>query len=194
MHDSKNIMIVLSSPSGAGKTTITKKIQQKFNSFRISVSHTTRKPRPNEIDGVDYNFVSHDQFKKLINDNKFYEYASIFDNYYGTSKESVDKLLKTNDLIFDIDQQGTKQLSKFPNLKLIKIYITTKNKSDLKKRLLKRNQDSHSEVEKRLKSFDQDIKHWSDYDYIIINENLENCFKQVENIIFNNKKKLFSLE
>ena len=87
MHDSKNIMIVLSSPSGAGKTTITKKIQQKFNSFRISVSHTTRKPRPNEIDGVDYNFVSHDQFKKLINDNKFYEYASIFDNYYGTSKE-----------------------------------------------------------------------------------------------------------
>jgi guanylate kinase len=194
MHDSKNIMIVLSSPSGAGKTTITKKIQQKFNSFRISVSHTTRKPRPNEIDGVDYNFVSHDQFKKLINDNKFYEYASIFDNYYGTSKESVDKLLKTNDLIFDIDWQGTKQLSKFPNLKLIKIYITTKNKSDLKKRLLKRNQDSHSEVEKRLKSFDQDIKHWSDYDYIIINENLENCFKQVENIIFNNKKKLFSLE
>ena len=135
MHDSKNIMIVLSSPSGAGKTTITKKIQQKFNSFRISVSHTTRKPRPNEIDGVDYNFVSHDQFKKLINDNKFYEYASIFDNYYGTSKESVDKLLKTNDLIFDIDWQGTKQLSKFPNLKLIKIYITTKNKSDLKKRL-----------------------------------------------------------
>ena len=194
MHDSKNIMIVLSSPSGAGKTTITKKIQQKFNSFRISVSHTTRKPRPNEIDGVDYNFVSHDQFKKLINDNKFYEYASIFDNYYGTSKESVDKLLKTNDLIFDIDWQGTKQLSKFPNSKLIKIYITTKNKSDLKKRLLKRNQDSHSEVEKRLKSFDQDIKHWSDYDYIIINENLENCFKQVENIIFNNKKKLFSLE
>ena len=79
-------------------------------------------------------------------------------------------------------------------MKLIKIYITTKNKSDLKKRLLKRNQDSHSEVEKRLKSFDQDIKHWSDYDYIIINENLENCFKQVENIIFNNKKKLFSLE
>lgn len=194
MHDSKNIMIVLSSPSGAGKTTITKKIQQKFNSFKISVSHTTRKPRPNEIDGVDYNFVSHDQFKKLINDNKFYEYASIFDNYYGTSKKSVDKLVKTNDLIFDIDWQGTKQLSKFPNLKLIKIYITTKNKSDLRKRLLKRNQDSPSEVEKRLKSFDQDIKHWSDYDYIIINENLENCFKQVESIIFNHKKKLFSLE
>ena len=97
-HDN-NIMVVLSSPSGAGKTTITKKIQQKFNTFKISVSHTTRKPRPNEVNGVDYNFVSLDTFKKLISEKKLYEHAKIFDNYYGTSKETVDELIKTNDLI-----------------------------------------------------------------------------------------------
>ena len=143
-HDEKNIMVILSSPSGAGKTTITKKIQQKYQSFKISVSHTTRKPRPNEVDGVDYYFVSQEKFKKLIKEDKFYEYAKIFDNYYGTSKKSVDSTIKNNDIIFDIDWQGTKQLSKFKNLKLIKIYIVPPNKEDLKKRLIKRNQDSPS--------------------------------------------------
>ena len=186
-HDEKNIMVILSSPSGAGKTTITKKIQQKYHSFKISVSHTTRKPRPNEVDGVDYYFVSQEKFKKLIKEDKFYEYAKIFDNYYGTSKESVDSTIKNNDIIFDIDWQGTKQLSKFKNLKLIKIYIVPPNKEELKKRLIKRNQDSPSEVERRFKAYDQDIKHWKDYDYVIINENLENCYKQIEKIILKNK-------
>jgi guanylate kinase len=186
-HDEKNIMVILSSPSGAGKTTITKKIQQKYHSFKISVSHTTRKPRPNEVDGVDYYFVSQEKFKKLIKEDKFYEYAKIFDNYYGTSKESVDSTIKNNDIIFDIDWQGTKQLSKFKNLKLIKIYIVPPNKEELKKRLIKRNQDSPSEVERRFKAYDQDIKHWKDYDYVIINENLEDCYKQIEKIILKNK-------
>ena len=93
-HDENNIMVILSSPSGAGKTTITKKIQQKYQSFKISVSHTTRKPRPNEVDGVDYYFVTHEKFKQLIDEGKFYEYAKIFDNYYGTLKETVDKMIK----------------------------------------------------------------------------------------------------
>ncbi len=186
--DNKNIMLVLSSPSGAGKTTITKKIQQKFSSFKISVSHTTRKPRPNEIDGIDYNFVSIDNFKKLIKEKKFYEYAKIFDNYYGTSKESVDKLIKTNDVIFDIDWQGNQQLSNFKNLNLLRIYITTKDKKALKDRLMKRNQDSEGEVKKRLNSYDEDIKHWTEYDYVVINENLEICFNQIENIILNYKR------
>ena len=186
-HDEKNIMVILSSPSGAGKTTITKKIQQKYQSFKISVSHTTRKPRPNEVDGVDYYFVSQEKFKKLIKEDKFYEYAKIFDNYYGTSKESVDSTIKNNDIIFDIDWQGTKQLSKFKNLKLIKIYIVPPNKEELKKRLIKRNQDSPTEVERRFKAYDQDIKHWKDYDYVIINENLEDCYKQIEKIILKNK-------
>ena len=190
-HDSKNIMVILSSPSGAGKTTITKKIQQKYQSFKISVSHTTRKPRPNEVDGVDYYFVSHEKFKKFISEGKFYEYAKIFDNYYGTLKESVDELIKTNDIIFDIDWQGTKQLSKFKNLNIIKIYLLPPNKDELKKRLTKRNQDSPEELERRFKAYDKDIQHWPDYDYIIINDNLENCYKQIENIISINKNKLF---
>ena len=188
-HDENNIMVILSSPSGAGKTTITKKIQQKYRTFKISVSHTTRKPRSNEVDGVDYHFVSHEKFKKFIDEGKFYEYAKIFDNFYGTSKESVDETIKKNDIIFDIDWQGTKQLSKFKNLKLIKIYLIPPNKDELKKRLIKRNQNSPQEVEKRFKAFDEDIKHWEDYDYVIINKNLENCYKQIENIISINKKK-----
>jgi|TARA_B110001452_G_C15227560_1_gene425397 guanylate kinase len=186
-HDNKNIMVVLSSPSGAGKTTITKKIQQKYHSFKISVSHTTRKPRTNEVDGIDYKFVSKETFEEDLNDGKFYEHAKIFENLYGTSKESVDKLFKTNDIIFDIDWQGTKQLSNFKNLNLIKIYIMAPNKKVLKERLIKRNQDSKQEVEKRFKTYEADIKHWEDYDYIVINKNLEQCFKQIENIIVSHK-------
>ena len=186
--DLNNIMVILSSPSGAGKTTITKKIQQKYQSFKISVSHTTRKPRPNEIDGVDYYFVSKEQFQQLINEKKFYEYAKIFDNYYGTLKKSVDETFKKNDIIFDIDWQGTKQLSKFKNLNLIKIFLLPPSKNELKLRLVKRNQDLPEEVERRFKGFDNDILHWVDYDYIIINENLENCYKQIENIILKNKR------
>ncbi len=186
-HDVKNIMVILSSVSGVGKTTITKKIQQKYQSFKISVSHTTRKPRPNEVDGVDYHFVTKEKFKKLIDDGKFYEHAKIFDNFYGTHKDSVDKMIKKNDIIFDIDWQGTKQLSKFKNLELIKIYLIPPSKKELKNRLIKRNQDSLDEVERRFEAFDNDIKHWKDYDYIIINENLENCYKQVEKIISKHK-------
>tara|TARA_E500000331_G_C17100699_1_gene645211 strand:- start:191 stop:790 length:600 start_codon:yes stop_codon:yes gene_type:complete len=190
-HDSNNIMVILSSPSGAGKTTIAKKIQQKYQTFKISVSHTTRKPRPNEIDGVDYYFITHEKFKKLISKDKFYEYAKIFDNYYGTSKETVDQMIKKNDIIFDIDWQGTQQLSKYKNLKLIKIYLIPPNKDELKQRLIKRNQDSPQEVERRFKAYDKDIQHWKDYDHIIINDNLENCYKQIENIILINKNKSF---
>ena len=182
-HDKKNIMVILSSPSGVGKTTLTKKIQQKYQSFKISVSHTTRKPRSNEIDGVDYHFISDKEFKKLIYEKKFYEYAKIFENFYGTLKKTVDEDIITNDIIFDIDWQGTKQLSKFKNLELIKIYLITEDKEELKKRLIKRNQNSEDEIKKRFKSFDKDIKHWNDYDYILINKNLEVCFKQIENII-----------
>ena len=188
-HDEGNIMVILSSPSGVGKTTITKKIQQKYHSFKISVSHTTRTPRSNEVDGVDYHFISHKEFENLINKKKFYEYAKIFDNYYGTLKENVDETIIKNDIIFDIDWQGTKQLSKFKNLKLIKIFLIANKKEELKKRLIKRNQNTIQEIEKRFNSFDEDIKHWLDYDYIVINQNLDVCFRQIENIILNSKKK-----
>ena len=191
--DGENIMVILSSPSGVGKTTLTKKIQQKYHSFKISVSHTTRSPRSNEVDGVDYHFVSTKRFKDLINEKKFYEYAKIFENYYGTLKENVDQTIKSNDILFDIDWQGTKQLLKFKSLKIIKIFLITENKEELKKRLTKRNQNTKEEIDKRFKAFDEDIKHWKDYDYIVINKNLDNCFKQIENIILTNKKNSLSL-
>ncbi len=186
-------MVILSSPSGVGKTTLTKKIQQKYQSFKISVSHTTRLPRSNEIDGVDYHFVSNEKFLEYVKQNKFYEYAKIFENYYGTLKKNVDEAIKSNDIIFDIDWQGTKKLSKYKNLNLIKIFLITDNKEELKKRLIKRNQNSNKELEQRLDSFDEDIKHWKDYDYVLVNQNLEVCFKQIETIILNSKKKNFSL-
>jgi guanylate kinase len=186
------IMLILSSPSGAGKTTLTKKIQQKYQNFKISVSHTTRKPRSNEVEGVDYFFINHDKFKKKISNNDFYEYAKIFDNFYGTSRNSVnDVLKKNNDILFDIDWQGTQQLSKFKELNLVKIFLLPPDKKELKNRLIQRNQDNVDIITKRLKAYDSDTNHWSDYDYVIINDNLEHCFSQIEKIILFEKNKTF---
>ena len=184
------IMLILSSPSGAGKTTLTKKIQQKYQNFKISVSHTTRKPRPNEIEGLDYFFISHEEFKKKISKNEFYEYAKIFDNFYGTSRDSVNELLKKkSNILFDIDWQGTQQLSKFKELKLIKIFLLPPDKKSLENRLIQRNQDTIDIISKRLRAYDNDIFHWSDYDHVIINDNLEHCFSQIEKIILSEKNK-----
>ena len=189
-HDLNNVMVILSSPSGAGKTTISKKIQQKYQNFKISVSHTTRKPRSNEVEGIDYYFIKENDFKNKIKNNEFYEHAKIFGNYYGTSKESVLNLLKNkNDVLFDIDWQGTQQLSKFKELNLLKIFILPPSKKELKTRLLQRNQDKPNVVEERLKAYDSDSAHKEDYDFVVINDNLENCFKEVENIIFTKKNK-----
>jgi|TARA_B110000027_G_C16021118_1_gene256404 guanylate kinase len=183
------IMVILSSPSGAGKTTLTKKIQQKYQNFIISVSHTTRKPRPNEVEGIDYFFLNHEEFEKKISSQEFYEHAKIFDNFYGTSKESVNTLLKKkNDILFDIDWQGTQQLTKFKELNLIKIFLVPPDKKELEKRLVQRNQDMQEVITKRLKAYDEDIFHWSDYDYVIINDNLDHCFSQIEKIILAEKK------
>ena len=183
------IMVILSSPSGAGKTTITKKLQQKYQNLKISVSHTTRKPRTNEVHGVDYFFVSKNEFEKLVVQKSFYEYAKIFNNYYGTSKKSVKNIIdKKNDILFDIDWQGTQQLSKFKELDLIKIFLVPPDKIELEKRLIQRNQDKPDVITERLKAYDNDIFHWSDYDYVIINDNLDHCFMQIEKIIIEAKK------
>ena len=189
--EDENIIVILSSPSGVGKTTLTKKIHQKYNSFKISVSHTTRPARSNEVEGVDYHFINIKNFKKLINQGEFYEYAKIFGNYYGTLKKKIDEDIKKNDILFDIDWQGTKQLSAYKNLNLLKIFLIAENKEELKKRLIKRNQNSNKEIDIRFKSFDEDVKHWIDYDYVVINKNLDVCFKQIIEIINQNKKTNF---
>ena len=188
-HDVNNIMVILSSPSGAGKTTISKKIQQKYQNFKISVSHTTRKPRENEVEGIDYYFINENDFKNKVKNHEFYEYAKIFGNYYGTSKDSVLNLLKNkNDVLFDIDWQGTQQLSKFKELNLLKIFILPPSKEELKKRLIQRNQDKLNIVEERLKAYDTDSAHKKDYDFVVINDNLEDCFREVEKIVISKKE------
>ena len=189
-NQSKPLLLVLSSPSGAGKTTLSKKIQQSDNSFKISVSHTTRKPRPNEVDGVDYFFVNKDKFHELISKNAFYEYSKIFDNFYGTSKNSVNEITKRKlNVLFDIDWQGTQQLSKFKDLNLLTIFILPPSKEELEKRLIARNQDDKDAIRRRMFVYSQDIAHQKDYDYVLINDNVEKCFIEIKNIIDRHLKK-----
>ena len=188
-NQSKSLLLVLSSPSGAGKTTLSKKIQQSDNSFKISVSHTTRKPRPNEVDGVDYHFVNAEKFKVLIKNNSFYEHCEIFGNLYGTSKSSVNEITQKGlNVLFDIDWQGAQQLSKFKELNLVRIFILPPSKEELKKRLMARNQDAIGSIEQRLLAYSDDIKHSNEYDHVLINDNVEDCFKNIKKIISENIK------
>ena len=185
-NPNKPLMLVLSSPSGAGKTTLSKKIQQSDNSFEISVSHTTRKPRPNEVDGLDYHFVSKEKFKSLLKENAFYEHAEIFGNYYGTSKASINKITqKKHNVLFDIDWQGSQQLSKFKELNLVKVFILPPSKEELEKRLIARNQDDKEAIKRRMLAYSKDIIHQKDYDYVLINDNVEECFNKLKKIISN---------
>ena len=182
-------MLVLSSPSGAGKTTLSKKIQQSDNSFGISVSHTTRKSRPNEVDGVDYHFVSEEKFKSLLDGKAFYEHSKIFGNYYGTSKSSVNEIVKKNcNVLFDIDWKGAQQLSRFKELNLLKIFILPPNKEELKKRLIARNQDGEESIKNRLLAYSQDVQHSNEYDHVIVNDNVDKCFNKIKKIISNRLK------
>ena len=186
---SKPLMLVLSSPSGAGKTTLSKKIQESDTSFRISVSHTTRKSRVNEVDGVDYHFVNHEKFKKLVKENSFYEHTKIFGNYYGTSRLSVDKIIKNNcNVIFDIDWKGAQQLSNYKELNLLKIFILPPSKEELEKRLIARNQDDKEAIKRRMLAYSKDIAHKKDYDYVLINDNVENCFNELKKIVLKHLK------
>ena len=178
------VMIVLSSPSGAGKTTLSK-LLSKQNNYYISVSHTTRKPRINEIDTQDYHFVSEEEFKSLIKNNEFLEYAKVFNNYYGTVKSSViNNLDKGRKLIFDIDWQGTEQIKeKKLQYKLITFFILPPSKKVLFERLSNRDMKDKLIVEERMKQFSKDVLHWNNYDYVVINDNLENCYNEVNHLI-----------
>ena len=183
-NSNKPLMLVLSSPSGAGKTTLTKKIQESDNTFKVSVSHTTRKARANEVNGVDYHFVSQEDFQKLIKDNAFYEYAKIFDNYYGTSKSSINKIIdKGQNVLFDIDWQGAEQLSNHKELNLLKIFILPPDIKELEKRLISRNQDDQHAIKRRLSAYSADITHSSSYDHVIVNDKVDICFNKIKKII-----------
>ena len=178
------IIVILSSPSGAGKTTLSKLLSRSKN-FHISVSHTTRKPRNNEINGKDYFFVSQEQFKSLVDNNEFLEHAKVFNHYYGTSKSFVTKTLeKKENVVFDIDWQGTEQIKKKQlKYKLITFFILPPSKKVLFARLSNRDMKDKLIVEERMKQFNKDIFHWKDYDYVVINDNLEKCYKEVSNLI-----------
>ena len=188
----RGAMIILSSPSGAGKTTLVKLISNNKNLF-TSVSHTTRTPRSNEINGVDYFFVSKNEFKKLIKENQFLEHANVFNNLYGTTKKNViDKLNKGKNVVFDIDWQGTEQIIRSKlNYKLITIFILPPSKSVLHERLSNRDMKDKLIVEERMKQFDKDILHWKNYDYVVINDDLNVCYNKIDKILeseLNNKK------
>ena len=180
----KGLILILSSPSGAGKTTLAKKIADKDSNFKISVSYTTRTPRPNEVNGVDYNFVSIDDFQDLSNQNKFLEQAKVFGNYYGTLKGPIEKdLLKGVDYLFDIDWQGTEQVKKLMPLDIVPIFILPPSIEHLEDRLKKREEQNQELVKERMKMAKGEITHWKDYKYIVVNEDIENCFSQINLII-----------
>ena len=178
--NNEGIIVVLSSPSGAGKTTLVKEISKR-NNFQISISHTTRKPRSNETDGKDYYFVSETEFKNLIDENKFLEYAKVFQNYYGSSKDVVfKKLNNAENVIFDIDWQGTEQIkSQKLNYKIVTIFILPPSRDELYKRLLNRDRNDEKIAKERMTQFNEDVLHWKDYDYVVINDNLENCYEKI---------------
>ena len=191
-------MIILSSPSGAGKTTLVKLISKNKKYF-TSVSHTTRTPRLNEIDGIDYFFIDKTQFQNLINKNEFLEFAEVFKNYYGTSKKNIiDKLDKGINVLFDIDWQGTEQIIKRKlNYKLISIFILPPSKKVLYERLSSRDMKDKLIVEERMKQFEHDVLHWINYDYVVVNDSLDNCYTKIKSLIeaeLNNGSKDYDAE
>ena len=187
--EKKGMMFVLSSPSGAGKTTLTKKIAGNNSNFTISISYTTRKPRPNEIHGEDYYFIDKKKFDSLIEGNNFFEYANIFDNYYGTHKKTVLGLLsKGKDVLFDIDWQGTQQLKKISDLSVVTIFILPPNIHVLKERLLKRHRGQEKLIQKRMNKFNEEVSHWNEYNYVVVNDDLYKCYENILNIITSEKK------
>ena len=182
--DKDGVMIILSSPSGAGKTTLVKKLSEKDN-FEVSISHTTRKPRPNENQNEDYFFINELDFKRLIKNEEFLEYAKVFNNFYGTTRTPViDKLNKEKNVLFDIDWQGADQIkNKKLDYKLITFFILPPSKEELFERLSNRDMKDKLIAEERMKQFSRDVLHWINYDYVVINNDLNQCYFKIKNLI-----------
>jgi|TARA_B100001093_G_scaffold431818_1_gene428034 guanylate kinase len=178
------IMVILSSPSGAGKTTLVNLLAKQDN-FKVSISHTTRQPRQNEIPNKDYYFVNNEEFKRIIKNQEFLEYAKVFNNYYGTTRtQVVEKLNKGQNVLFDIDWQGADQIkNKNLDYKLITFFILPPSKEILFERLSNRDMKDKLIVEERMKQFERDVLHWINYDYVVINDNLQDCYIKIHNLI-----------
>ena len=190
ISDQTRMMIIISSPSGAGKTTLVKLLAKRNENFEISISNTTRTPRKNEIDGKDYYFINKEKFNDLINTKSFYEYAKVFNNLYGTLKDPVIKnLSQGKDVLFDIDWQGTEQIKKLElKNKLISIFILPPNIKTLRDRLSNRDMKDKLILKERMSQFKNDVLHWKEYDYIVINNDLEKCYQAIMSIIDCEKK------
>ena len=192
------VMVILSSPSGAGKTTLVN-LLSKLDKFDISISHTTRQPRASEKPNKDYYFVNEDEFNRLIKNQEFLEYAKVFNNFYGTTRTPViDKLNRGKNVLFDIDWQGADQIkNKKLDYKLITFFILPPSKEILFERLSSRVMKDKLIVEERMKQFGRDVLHWINYDYVVINDNLESCYSKIVNLIdaeINNGSKDYDLE
>ena len=188
--DRTGMMIIVSSPSGVGKTTLVKLLAERNKNFKISISNTTRIPRKNEIEGKDYYFINKEKFNDLIKTKSFYEYARVFNNLYGTLKDPVIKnLSQGKDVLFDIDWQGSKQIKRLKlKNKLISIFILPPNIKTLRDRLSNRDMKDKLILKERMNQFKNDVLHWKEYDYIVINNDLEKCYKAIMSIIDCEKK------
>ena len=186
----KGVMLVLSSPSGAGKSSICKALLNLDKNLYLSISTTTRKKRPNEISGKDYNFVSINEFQKKLDQNEFIEHAKVFDNFYGTDKSLVEtKINEGKDLLFDIDWQGAQQLREKMREDIVSVFILPPSKKELEIRLKKRGQDTDEVVKQRMSAATSEITHWAEYDYVIINDDLNISVRTVLGILHSERMK-----
>ena len=190
----KRIIIVVSSPSGAGKTSACHKLIERDKSIALSISDTTRSPRDNEIDGVDYNFINEDEFKSRIKNKSYIEHANVFGNFYGSQYKNIINHFKNgSDVLFDIDWQGAKQLKNSSFKNIVSIFIVPPSKDAIYQRLKERaikSGDDEKAIENRMNKYETEMSHKYDYDHVVINEKLETCVDEIEKIIDNRRKKL----
>ena len=186
----RGLMLVLSSPSGAGKSTISRLLIERDNNLSLSVSATTRQPRPGEIEAKDYYFVKRNEFDSMVSDGKMLEYAEVFENFYGTPKDPVERALSSgHDVIFDVDWQGTQQLSENSSGDIVRIFILPPSLKELESRLKNRAQDSEKVVKKRMAKAKSEIRHYPEYDYVIVNEDVNDSVTKIEAILTSERHK-----